>query len=174
MNPLLNILFLQLLVTLREKKLLPTKLWLYRILVIPQFISIVTKMVLTHGISENFAQIILKWISLAQYFILKHFTNNFMTLPLQTPLPHLAFNGGKQSWDYNASRFISKYNLVAFGAPESQSRLLLAARIFRKYINLPLCHKYISAFRAQRETSLYHILREGEAHLIPSDRWHVL
>jgi hypothetical protein len=52
----------------------------------------------------------------------------------------------------------------------------LAARIFRKYINLLLCHKYISAFIAERErerereTSLYHILREEEAHLIPSDR----
>lgn len=54
-------------------------------------------MVLMNDIFENFAQIIPKWPSLAYYFIFIHFINNFITFPLQTLLPYLASNGGKQS-----------------------------------------------------------------------------
>ena len=57
--------FLTTFYNIKENKMLPTKLWLYRTLVILEFINIVTKMVLTSDIFENFAQIIPKWPSLA-------------------------------------------------------------------------------------------------------------
>lgn len=57
--------FLTTFYNIKENKMLPIKLWLYRILVILEFISIVTKMVLMHDIFEDFAQIIPKWPFLA-------------------------------------------------------------------------------------------------------------
>lgn len=57
--------FLTTFYNIKENKMLPINLWLYRILVILEFISIATKMVLMHDICEDFAQIIPKWPSLA-------------------------------------------------------------------------------------------------------------